>query len=156
MKIRNGFVSNSSSSSFLVAIAPNVDLKSLFFKNLSKVVNEYSWGEDDKYFDVDEVVSVMKRNLKEVSTLDEMYEQMQGFCYYFDEYKDYPYGSKEYREIEMQREALEHSALFLFMKKYNRCKFYVGSFASDGGDPIEAFLRSSSIWKRVPFICSSE
>ena len=52
MKVRNGFVSNSSSSSFILKFDKNKDLRTQVEEMLDKVIDFYDIEDETQYFDV--------------------------------------------------------------------------------------------------------
>jgi hypothetical protein len=164
MKIRLGFVSNSSSSSYLIALPAEVetieDIRKTFFGEEEEVDNSWSYSEEKDLIPTLTLAEIINRKLIEKNGIEEIYEVMQGFLYNFNVSIPHRYGTREYenayRKIETERTAKEFATIKLFMDINKDCKFYVGSFASDGGDSNEAYLRGADCWGRVAHICSSE
>lgn len=107
MKIRNGFVSNSSSSSFLVAFSKKPkslqELKLMIFgdKNKDGYVNMY-----DYVFPVDEIYGQVMKDLPfKRLTLNEVIKEFGGYPYSY--YLEYGYGCDRKIDIDKFVEQLE-------------------------------------------------
>lgn len=86
MKIRNGFVSNSSSSSFVVSFDKVPKSKTELCQMLFGDQTEYHSPYDTDYFAVDDVVDIVWYDMTEngPATIDQIKETMQGVHMYND------------------------------------------------------------------------
>lgn len=71
MKVRNGFVSNSSSSSFILRFEKNRDMKTQINEMLDKVIDIYDLEEDIEYYGLPEDI-----NEENYETIDEYHEAL--------------------------------------------------------------------------------
>jgi len=120
MKVRNGFVSNSSSSSFLVAHKVEGKELELKIKNIFSVPTNYPI----KFPDFSKCIYDTIRNEDTIKTRDE-YAEYEGY----DSYADWDDGDEEILEL------LDKGFTIRFC-----------SFSDDGGDPEDAILCNSDIF----------
>jgi len=131
MKLRNGFVSNSSSSSFIVTVKNEKELSKdtlmkLFDLNENSILFDFANGLSDW----------MIRNLKEMSIKD-----------IFENYCD---SGKNLSDEEMIDEIIEQGypnisredLLRILRKEY---RYYEGSASDDSGDGLETYLCETGI-----------
>lgn len=131
MKTRSGFVSNSSSSSFIVAF-PNdntsnaEELRYMLFGDAHRVDDDTVYGEERCFDTIDIAEIVLEDMYRGSKTLDEVFE---SFRYYLsDSDKD---------EIKSMIENNPGSELYVF-------------YYSDDGDPIHRYMERNNVFCRLP------
>jgi hypothetical protein len=177
MKIRAGFVANSSSSSYLVAFKQkpnktflkdhylpkaaesnkalaslNEESINLIIDRLMQVINKGNVSLDDKFSRyILRHFSEMKR--KTPSTLYELYELRrrcvgdQEMVNYIDE------EIKNIREYERKEiESLVNSRIEDLKKRFTGSKFYIFEFSTDLADEVDCFLGSNNVFSEAQFV----
>jgi hypothetical protein len=161
MKVRNGFVSNSSSSSFLVAFPrkpKNVnEVKEILFSpGQNDYPNPFVYGMDDKdtFWPVDQVAKIVWNDIKKPATNEEMIECRDGG--WFDTYEGLPGHVDVYRNArrdekfrQMQEECrgldwstdegrIKHQAVWSAINKENvkRAKAILKRFKEKNPDAV--------------------
>jgi len=139
MKIRNGFVSNSSSSSFIVTIKSEQKMSKEILMTL------FDLKEDSILYNfANELSNWMLKNLKEMD--------IKGI------YNNYCGSNKNLSDEEMIDEIVEQGypnisredLLKISNKEYS---YYEGSASDDSGDGLESYLCESGINVNNDFIC---
>jgi hypothetical protein len=152
MKVRKGFVSNSSSSSFIVKIPSEIDtaekLKETIFGDREVVSNDYAYG-DNEYdtFEVSKYLFDIMENEKN-NIVSIMYRLEP--CIYME--NPYEYGSKEYSIISNKKTNINHEigyyrALNIIEEaKQMKCDVYHFEFDDHGG--IEGYLETGEAFEK--------
>ena len=130
MKIRNGFVSNSSSSSFMITMKNN---KELTKKNIMEILNV---NKDSFFYNIALEISEVFVQNAELADIDYLF-------------RDYGYMYKDDPTLEEKIEHLVEEVSFLDREMLddianNKIKYYVGYVADEDGG-IEAALCSMDI-----------
>lgn len=113
MKIRSGFVSNSSSSSFIVVFdRPELTieyLKEKLYHGASQVPYTHNWGDDYQTFDTDTLCSWIVDEMKPADDREKIFKSFSGMSNYDDpRFPDYPgWGGDDMDERKRQWGAYE-------------------------------------------------
>jgi len=129
MKIRNGFVSNSSSSSFLIVMKNNQKL------NKESLIDAFDISEKSPLFGFAKDLAQFLVRESEESTIKSMHDNYIG-----------SYGKGEMTEDEMIDELVEDMSMskeMLESLKEGKIKVYEGQACNDGDDPIASYLYDS-------------
>jgi len=76
MKIRQGFVSNSSSSSFVIAVPRDFEITDDIVTKLKEEVNKYSWRDDD--WTEDKIREQLPKTIDELCSGDGLFADYYG------------------------------------------------------------------------------
>lgn len=121
MKIRKGFVSNSSSSSFILASRGELEMSDQIVTEVFKV------EKSSPMFDLsNRVIKLMMNKSEKIDNFDEWLDHEYGT---FDDADDYKKEVLAYSEVKMMKELFDKN--FIVRK---------GSFYNDSGDSLEEFL----------------
>jgi len=131
MKIRNGFVSNSSSSSFLIVMKNNKVL------NKNSLIESFKMDKNSPLFGFANDLSDFLINESEECTIASMHDNYVG--HYGEDVLSVDDMIKELVEdISMDKEMLESI-------KNNKIKVYEGSATDEDGDAISSYLYNSEV-----------
>ena len=173
MKIRNGFVSNSSSSSFVVAfpVKPKdeKELLEIMFNNKEEYMNE--WGDRYKTEEVVEHINSLIGN--PIATEEEMiesvrngwfesYKDLPGYVDDFEETKNLSYQNTEekkkidkiFEEADKENSKRAKEIIKRFISENSGAFFTVFHFADDDGK-FEGQLEHSNIFQNLSHIRTS-
>lgn len=157
MKIRNGFVSNSSSSSFIVAFdkyPENADdMRKLLFGDKETI--DSPWKDDDYNIPTQWAAEYIFNSLKEVNVADGVSIVNSGYHEDYPEitYENWKDDDKWERIIKTAKERGE--ALWnRFMEKNKGKRFFVAEF-SDNETKEEALLEHGDIFNKVSHLTIS-
>ena len=146
MKIRQGFVSNSSSSSFVVVFdRPELDieyLKERLYNNAPSISYEYNWGNEYQWFHTEQLCQAIIDEMKPITTREQLIEALEGMSHYDDSrFPDWP-GWDEDKEVQ-ERQWSEYDAKMRqvreqmadeFLSKINEGEhIFVGTFSDNDG-----------------------
>lgn len=121
IKIRTGFVSNSSSSSFVVASKGELELSDKIIEDIFKV------EKSSPMFDLSKkIASLLLDKSEEIEDFNEWLEHEYGT---FDDAEDYKNEVLAYQDVSRMKKLFDDG--FIVRK---------GSFYNDSGDSLEAFL----------------
>jgi hypothetical protein len=169
VKIRTGFVSNSSSSSFVVAfknIPKTVEeLTEMLFGDEIFFVNPYGgWDSEDMrytgrpsatlYWPVQEIAEIVFKDMKKPATEQEVTETIS--CGWIDGYpdldnyrtKDRDYDWDAYHQT-AQRLAKEKADQFL--SENPDCTFYAFSYSDNDGE-LKCSMEHGNLFRRLPHL----
>ena len=166
MKTRQGFVSNSSSSSFILALPKHLksveDVKSVLFPQKyypDDIV--YDFYEPEQYT-VDEVAQCIFNALscKDKDAIGEfagvpgsiydVVSGMMGKSPAFDDINDVKAIDEYYEKIQDVESTISNVVCDQFVKLHPNCYFYVGEFADD--THMESTIEHGRIFDNVPHI----
>lgn len=167
MKIRNGFVSNSSSSSFVVAFehVPKTksELKKMLFGDAKEYPSPYPKLSKVKSWPVEKITETVWRDMKD-GPVDEarVIAEMSGGTLYGDgaprlSYEvlfklkgaEYDWAMEEYRAA---REKYACELRDVFVEKCGKdVKYFVFSYADEDGEYFSA-LEHGELFKRLPYV----
>lgn len=118
MKTRNGYVSNSSSSSFILSFDKKPTKKQLgkmLFPD-GKVPYYETFGGDDKQPTYEEVVNVVYNDLKEEATKEELDSELDSLAYH-EEYFSSPYGERHRKSNDFLHDFRQKNGFWLFDRR---------------------------------------
>jgi hypothetical protein len=166
MKVRSGFVSNSSSSSFILALPKHLksveDVKSVLFPQKyypDGIVYAYY---DTEQYSVDEVAQCIFNTLscKDKDVIGEfvgipgsMYDvvsSMMGQSPAFDDINNAKAIDEYYEKMQDVESTLSNVMCDQFVKLHPNCYFYVGKFADDTN--MQSTIEHGNIFDNVPHI----
>lgn len=149
MKIRNGFVSNSSSSSFIVAFKKtpkNVEeMKEILFKDEEYYNHPYPSDHSINKWPTIDVAETVFNDMDKPLNKKEMIEEVcSGYFdgypdrnfdeYYKIDYKDGKAIEKYYKELDEKINKAAKKLIETFIKENKNCKFYVFSYSDNDGE----------------------
>ena len=153
MKIRNGFVSNSSSSSFLVAFpkAPKSisEVQSLMLGKTKHITNKYT-GEK---LTATEAAKYVMAQIKKQKPVKPNYKKIEdiiyGTCFSTLRIEDFPSYSEYYEEASRYTNKM----IAEFIAKYSTSsRVYVLIFGDSSSDDGGGLIENSDIFKKLPHI----
>lgn len=163
MKIRNGFVSNSSSSSFVVAFDKKPEtveeLKKLLFGDEEVYGNPYRHGNEPRGWTAQQVAETVFHDLKDQSpmTVDEVREEFNSG--HLSGSPDFPFGCfetgkeeegrKRWKEWEERNKAFCDSKADFFMSEYKGKQFFRFSYSDNDGAYYSA-LEHGDLFEKLP------
>jgi len=164
MKIRNGFVSNSSSSSFVVAFPSEPkdqeDLREMMFDSGERTISYYDYS-----CDVERVVDEVFRDLKK-ATIKDMVESVNngwfdGRADSWDRTKNLSYAIPEekeeidkiWEENEKENEKIAKNIIKKFKKENKDCFFAVFEYGDD--DSFHCIMEHGEIFYKLNNIQTS-
>jgi hypothetical protein len=128
MKTRKGFVSNSSSSSFIIAFPNRIkdveELKEILFKD--QEIYPHPFPYDVASFDIDTVANEIIEKLKETTDKKEMEKTIE--CGWLDEFDKFFNMKLTIEEERKERKKIAKKMLKEWLKKNKDKAIYIGSF----------------------------
>ena len=147
MKVRNGFVSNSSSSSFIVVLDKKPETSSELKKVLfgKKETYKYEWGEN--VYQTSDIAEKVFNDMEEsirLTTMEELFGEFEGIenDRFYRETDNFPSTDAD-RELILDRAKKEYSK---FVEKNSDKFVFLVSYADDGG---QAHLEHGPLFDRV-------
>lgn len=131
MKIRNGFVSNSSSSSFLIVMKNNKELST------ESLIETFKVDSTSPLFDFSKDLAKFLVNYSEKCTIASIHEEHIG-SYNEEEKTTDDMINELVDEMYMDRDMLESL-------KNDKIKVYEGQASNEGDEPVEAYLYNSGV-----------
>jgi len=169
MKVRNGFVSNSSSSSFVVAFskvpANAQELAKMLFGDDADYPNPYIWEDSTPSWPVSEIAQIVFSEMSSEATDEELKESVRGA--WLEGAPDYDdFGNKLEDSDHVDWDTIDWDAyhqastrhadktLEKFMAANPGCKFFRFSYSDNDGEQQTA-LEHGPLFDRLPHIrCS--
>jgi len=174
VKIRNGFVSNSSSSSFIIAVPKDVNsrgkLQDLLFSNQVIYPNPHYWdGNDTAGWAVSDVATIVWKDIDQPSkTKEELVDgNMHGYtpeytmaerkvCSEYGVKDIYNIDNKEDRQkayelSEQYRAELSTNVIDGFVSNNPYCNFYMVEYSDNDGEMFSA-MEHGDLFDRIPHI----
>ena len=147
MKVRNGFVSNSSSSSFVVVLDKKPENSSELKKVLfgKKETYKYEWSE--KVYQTSDIAEKVFKDMEDsirLTTMEELFGEFEDIENerFYQETDDFPSTDAD-RELILERAKKEYSK---FVEKNSDKFVFLVSYADDGG---QAHLEHGPLFDRV-------
>jgi len=161
MKIRNGFVSNSSSSSFLVAFPRNPksveDVKEMVFGKNKVLNNPYVWGDRPASYPVEEIAEIIWNDVKRqipnnrkiiLSHLSNVVvDSLDKYKIPVKDGSSHDYDWDRY-EIDNEKEVVK------FMEKYTGAFFYCFEYYDNAG-ALGSTMEHGDLFRLLPHLQSS-
>lgn len=166
MKIRSGFVSNSSSSSFIVALPKSCDLKTTLFGGMESVSDSYG-----ECWPVETILHVITMDIENQTpnNKEQVLEELQGYnphygddnlSFNFPEYAEPNWekldklSGKErqlvWEKLEEENTRRAHLIYETFSKENDSCDIYV--FEYEDHTSLGSFMEHGNIFRSVPHI----
>jgi hypothetical protein len=161
MKVRNGFVSNSSSSSFLVAFPRNPkdakDVQEMVFGDTKQFVHPY----DTAVYTAEEIAQVIWNDAKDQIPNNRKVIASGMNNVLADNYRDFETPKENPRypgDYSFDYEGYANAnkqKVFEFMDKNDRHFFYRFDYCDDGGDRRECAMEHGDLFRNLPHLVSS-
>lgn len=160
MKIRSGFVSNSSSSSFIVAFPEKVKTKEQLKQYIFGDAEFYHHPYPDLYkvegYPANDVIDVVFAQLQE--PIDEFEIPSELTCGWINEFPDFHYNGKntdeDYREYDKELKRVAAKVARNFANNNQGSYFYVFEFGDDS--PVGCAIEHGDLFETLPHICVSK
>ena len=142
MKTRNGFVSNSSSSSFVVAFPKRPEsaeeVRKLLYDDLQQIPYTYNYGDNKQYFNTLDLATTIFEdiNKQKENDIKSMVESVSNG--WFDERIDYEKFTDENGKIDWDKYQYTNNEIAQkvvqdFIEKNSDYKFYVFNYGDEDG-----------------------
>lgn len=156
MKVRNGFVSNSSSSSFIVAFPEKIEMREQLKQFIFGDAEFYEHPYADLYkiegYPVDEVIDVVLAQLQE--PIDEFEIPNELLSGWIDEFPDFPYTGKytdeDWKEYDRKRKQVAAKVAKDFVHNNEGSFYYLFEFGDD--TTMGAALEHGDLFDALPYI----
>ena len=165
MKIRSGFVSNSSSSSFIVSLnfKSKDELRKILFGSDEVYTNPYVWDDESiKDWPIEDVVDIVYNDLMDgkIGVEEVLNEYCRGYTevtdqvdqeipYNYSQSESYEERRQRYDKIKERTRELSSKVVDQFIKE-NPGDLYEVSYSDDS--TLGSALEHGSLWNRFPHL----